>query len=182
VRKASEGAVKKNIWILVGLAAAVVVLTFLRSSGPGMSTPLSGPAPSWSMRTLDGQQVMSSEFAGRVVFLNFWATWCPPCRHEIPDFVSFTERHGTNQMVIIGASVDENPETVRSFAQVNGINYPMLMADRIIQAEFGGIGAIPTTFIIDAQGNWVQRHLGAMSRSDLERWAARLGATAGSGR
>jgi thiol-disulfide isomerase/thioredoxin len=98
----------------------------------------------------------------------FWATWCPPCRREIPDFVEFARTHDTNRVVVIGASIDESIEAVRSFQKSAAIPYPVVSVDGLTRLAFGGIEGVPTTFVIDAQGRFVSRTLGPMTARQLE--------------
>jgi cytochrome c biogenesis protein CcmG/thiol:disulfide interchange protein DsbE len=165
---------KKNIWPLVLLAVAMVGLSVFQSRRPGIATALSGPAPSWELADLNGKPLRSDDFKGRVLFLNFWATWCPPCRQEIPDFVAFTREMDTNRVVIVGLSLDDGVDAVRSLARSYSINYPLAMANDEIREKFGGLGAIPTTFVIDPQGNFAARYLGLVKPADLRKWTEQL--------
>lgn len=138
-----------------------------------MTLPASGKAPAWTLRDLEGREIRADQFSGRVVLLNFWATYCPPCRQEIPELIRFSKETSTNTAVIIGVSTDESGATVvRPFAAARGINYPMLLADSNTVDQFGGVSAIPTTFVIDAEGNLRFRHLGTLSRSQLAKLVA----------
>ncbi len=156
------------------LAAGMAWLTFReRSSGGGMTLPASGQAPAWTLHDLDGHEVRADQFSGRVVLLNFWATYCPPCRQEIPELIRFSRETPTNTAVILGVSTDESgAAVVRPFATARGINYPMLLADSTTLDQFGGVSAIPTTFVIDAQGNLRFRHLGTLNRTQLAKLVA----------
>lgn len=151
-----------------------VLLAFFASRpgrGGSLVTRMEGTAPAWTMKDVAGRTISSTNFAGRVVVLNFWATWCPPCREEIPDFIDFVRKHDTNKVVIIGASVDEGgADLVKSFAEAYKINYPVVMADRSTQEAFGGVPGYPTTFVIGTNGAFVTRHLGPMSKSDFARF------------
>jgi len=95
-----------------------------------------------------------------VVLLNFWATWCGPCRYEIPELIDLQKRY-PQQLLVIGLSVDEgSPELVRKFVERLGVNYPVAMASEELQQKFGGILSLPTSFLIDRQGRLVQKHVG----------------------
>jgi len=127
------------------------------------------PAPAWEMNNLDGKITKLSDFRGKVVILNFWATWCPPCREEIPGFIKLQNEYSASGLVVVGASVDsQGPEVVKSFVTQHGINYPIVMAHTKVVADYGGIKFIPTTFVIDRQGNIVQTYHGLHSIGTFE--------------
>ncbi|MDD5200400.1 MAG: TlpA disulfide reductase family protein [Terrimicrobiaceae bacterium] len=118
-------------------------------------------APEWELKDVDGKTVKSSDFAGKVVILDFWATWCPPCKLEIPGFAELQKKYGKQGLVVVGVSLDEGgPEGVRSFMKQFAMNYPVLMGNAKIAQDFGGMEAIPTTFIIDRKGNIAGGHVG----------------------
>ena len=118
--------------------------------------------------TLDGQLVNLSDFNGKVVMLNFWATWCPPCRSEIPDFIELQNDLGDEGLAIVGISLDTAPpDVVQGFMDDNGINYQVLYAGE--QAEevvdqMGGVRGIPTTFLINRQGGIVRKVTGVLPK------------------
>jgi thiol-disulfide isomerase/thioredoxin len=118
------------------------------------------PAPAFSVHDITGRNVSLADWNGKVVILNFWATWCPPCREEIPALIALQAKY-QNQLQVIGVSEDEDgPEQVLKFAQETGINYPVVMATKELTAEYGGVPALPTSFLIDPQSRVVQRHAG----------------------
>ena len=95
---------------------------------------------------MEGKTVRSSDFAGKVVVLDFWTTWCPPCRAEIPGFVELQKQYGDKGLVIVGVSLDQQgPEVVTPFMKQFSMNYPVVMGDAKIVQAFGGIRGIPTT-------------------------------------
>jgi thiol-disulfide isomerase/thioredoxin len=117
-------------------------------------------APVLEARDISGNIVSSTNWSGKVVLLNFWATWCPPCRAEIPILIELQNQY-KDRLVIIGVSADEDgPGKVLSFAKQIGINYPIVMATSQLAAAYGGVSALPTTFLIDTQGRVVQKHAG----------------------
>jgi cytochrome c biogenesis protein CcmG/thiol:disulfide interchange protein DsbE len=118
------------------------------------------PAPEFSVKGLDGKPVNLASVRGKVVLLNFWATWCGPCRMEVPDLVALQTKYG-DRLQVIGLVVDDEDEAaVREFAKRYAINYPIAMATNEMRIRFGGVPALPTSFIIDAQGRVVQKHIG----------------------
>lgn len=119
-------------------------------------------APTLSVRDLDGRDVALASFRGKVVLINFWATWCPPCRAEIPDLVALQEKY-RDQLQIIGVSTDEAPvDVVKRFAEEHHMNYPIVMESPEIEKLFPGIGALPTTFVLDRESRIVQKHVGML--------------------
>lgn len=128
------------------------------------------PAPTWTLQDLEGKAVSSDQFKGKVVVVDFWATWCPPCREEIPGYIKLQEKYGKDGLVIIGVSLDrKGPAHVKQFAEKQGINYTLVMGDNDTVAAFGGFNAIPTTFIIDRQGNIRDRKTGAAETAEYEK-------------
>ena len=124
--------------------------------------PLFGDAaPAWELKDTNGNPVKLSDFKGKVVILDFWATWCPPCRAEIPHFIGLQEKYGKQGLVIVGISVDEGgPEVVSSFVKANKVNYPIVLGNLDVAQQYDATNGIPTTFVIDRKGNIVSKHLG----------------------
>ncbi|MCK6613905.1 MAG: TlpA family protein disulfide reductase [Ignavibacteriaceae bacterium] len=125
-------------------------------------------APDFSLKDLNGKVVKLSDFKNKIVIIDFWATWCGPCRKGIPDLVSLQKTYGKD-VVIIGITVDDDLAEVPPFAQKYGINYPVLYADRKVIKDYGGIDAIPTSFIVDKKGNIVDKHVGLIPKSEYEK-------------
>ena len=124
--------------------------------------PVIGPAPAWALKDVNGAAVTSDQFKGKVVVIDFWATWCPPCRAEIPGYVELVKKYGKDGLVIVGVSMDEaGPGVVKTFSEKFGVNYPMVMGDEKMLAAFGGIEALPTTFLIDRNGQIRDRKVGS---------------------
>ena len=117
-------------------------------------------APALPDRDISGAPVSMASWSGKVVFVNFWATWCPPCREEIPELIDLQKRYG-GSLQIVGISEDDDPAAnVLRFAKQHGINYPIIMATPEVIAAYGGVPALPTTFVIDTQGRVVEKHAG----------------------
>lgn len=118
------------------------------------------PAPPFLVNDLQGHPISTAEFHGHVVLLNFWATWCPPCRMEIPELEKLQSRY-KDQLQVIGVSMDDAPpQAVAQFAAKAGINYSIVMGSAEIEKEYGGVPALPTNFIIAPDGKIVQKHVG----------------------
>ena len=118
------------------------------------------PAPAFELKDLDGKSVSLSEARGKIVLLNFWATWCGPCRAEIADLVDLQKRYGDKFEIIALATDEDDPDEVRRFVTKSGINYRVAMTTDDIRRDYGGISALPTSFMIDDQGRIVQKHVG----------------------
>jgi thiol-disulfide isomerase/thioredoxin len=120
--------------------------------------------PTLAMRDLEGRPVSSADWRGKVVIVNFWATWCPPCRAEIPDLVALQSKY-RDRLVIIGVSQDEGSvEVVKQFVAAHQMNYPVVMMTPEIDQAFPGIRALPTSFILDRESRVVQRHVGLLNQ------------------
>ena len=117
---------------------------------------------------LDGNEISTSNWRGKITLVNFWATWCGPCREEIPDLIKLQDRY-QEHLQIIGISTDHRQsEEVKAFAAQMGINYPVAMATPELNSEFPGVFALPTSFILDSSGRVVQSHIGLISPTVLE--------------
>jgi thiol-disulfide isomerase/thioredoxin len=117
-------------------------------------------APDLKVKDLDGRELTLQTFKGKVVLLNFWATWCGPCRAEIPGLIRIQEAY-KDRLQIIGMDVDDNDaERLRAFVKDKGINYPVAMTSVPVRIAYGGIGALPTLFVINPEGKMVQKHVG----------------------
>jgi thiol-disulfide isomerase/thioredoxin len=142
---------RTNLKAVVPLLAGAA---FLPGGVQSSAADLKKAAPDWQLSDVDGKPVKLSDFKGKVVILDFWATWCPPCRTEIPSFVAFQKKYEDKSFTVIGVSLDERgPSVVKSFMRSFGMNYPVVMGTPKIVLDYGGITAIPTTFVIDRQGN-----------------------------
>ena len=119
------------------------------------------PAPAWSLTDINGKQVSSEDLKGKVVLIDFWATWCPPCRKMIPNLIKLDETYQEQGLAVVGISLDEDgAKSVKPFNEKNGVKYMSLIgSDEVIKA-FGGITSIPTSFLIDRKGNIVSTHQG----------------------
>ena len=124
--------------------------------------------PVFATHDLDGHSLSSASFRGKVVVINFWATWCPPCRAEIPDLIALQDKY-RDRLQIIGISQDEAPpEVVKRFVADHRINYPVVMMSAEIEKLFPGINALPTSYIVDRDARVVQKHVGMLTARTTE--------------
>jgi thiol-disulfide isomerase/thioredoxin len=126
------------------------------------------PMPPFLINDLNGQMVSTAQLHGKVVIVNFWATWCPPCQEEIPEMMEL-QKEFQGKLQIIGVSMDDGPEQgVKDFADKIGMNYPIVMGSDALSAEYGGIPALPTSFVVDPEGRVVQKHVGLYPKEVYE--------------
>ena len=162
---------KKRSWI-ISAALVLFIVMGLAACQQGMmegGAKSSNMAPNFTLNDLNGKPHTLSSTKGKVVILDFWATWCPPCREEIPHFISLYGKYRRKGLEVIGISLDRGgTEPVRRFVDTNGINYPILMGDQKVTRDYGGIRSIPTTFIIDRQGRITEKFVGYRSEKVFE--------------
>ncbi len=159
---------------LIILIFLAVLTAFLGPFGCGEaarqdSPPLSVAAPDFELENFAGGKVNLSDYRGRVVLLNFWATWCRPCVAETPDLVDLYKKYRDRGLVVLGVSVDRNPRAVLyPFIQKNKIDYPILLVNQRVASDYGGLTSIPTTFLIDREGIIRQQYVGYRPKSVFE--------------
>jgi thiol-disulfide isomerase/thioredoxin len=124
--------------------------------------------PAFTAPDLAGRQVSTGALRGKVVLVNFWATWCPPCRQEIPDLIALQEKY-KDHLQIIGIAQDSgSPENIKAFADKYGINYPIVISTSGIEKLFPPVSALPTSFFLDHEGKLAQKHVGMLNASLTE--------------
>jgi peroxiredoxin len=124
-------------------------------------------APDFSLTTIDGKTMRISDYKGKVVILDFWATWCPPCRAEIPFFIELMKQYNKEELQVLGIALDDI-NRVKNFYKQNGMDYPVAIADTNTPIAYGGIQGIPTTFVIDKEGYITQRYVGYRPKQVFE--------------
>jgi peroxiredoxin len=122
------------------------------STGRTIRPPSAQLAPDFTLTDIHGKTMKLSAYKGKVIILDFWATWCPPCKAEIPFFIELEEQYKKQGLAVLGVSLDNGVSKVKSFYNNTGMNYPVAMASPELSMLYGGIQGIPTTFIIDREG------------------------------
>lgn len=164
---------KKSVLFIIPL-----VLIFLSCTESGATESPSSEyplAPEFTLEDLKGNEISLSNYKGKIVFLNFWATWCPPCRTEIPGFLEVYKQYKSKGMEIIGISVDRTgSRSVINFAEAFKITYPVIISTRKLERDYQPGRYIPTTFVIDEKGQIRHKHVGYMDKRTLENYFLKL--------
>lgn len=161
--------IKKSTWFTVLFLIIGLSLLLNQDRVNLFNAQSSKSAPSFTLPDIYGKSFSSERLKGRVVILDFWATWCPPCRAEIPHFISLYNQYKGQGLEIVGVALDQGgSRTVKSFAEDFGMNYPVLIGNQEIANAYGGIRGIPTTFIIDRKGNIVEKFVGYRDKEVFE--------------
>ena len=167
---------KRSPLVLVVVAFVVALMLYVgyhkaRRPGGSLTTRLtqSSPAPDFSLQSLDGKTTRLSDFRGKAVLLNFWATWCGPCKIEMPWFVDFQKQYGSQGLQIVGVAMDDaSKEDIGKFARDMGVNYPILIGKEAVGDQYGGIPGLPETFLIARDGKIVDKIIGLRGKAEIE--------------
>ena len=163
---------KKAVLASLALACCIgVFATSCRSSsgpGGGPAGAVHTVAAGFSVQDLNGHPLDLTAYRGKVVLLNFWATWCTPCRAEIPNFVQFQDGYGSQGLQIVGLSMDDDAKPVREFYQQFKMNYPVGMATDKITQSYGGVLGLPVSFLIGRDGRVAAKYVGAVPIPTVE--------------
>lgn len=157
---------KKNK-VIASTAVVLFVLVGLFTIG---STSVSASeAPDFTLVDMEGKEVSLSDFKGKIIIVDFWATWCGPCRMEIPSFIQLQNDY-KDDVVVVGVSLDQGgPKAVVPFAEKMKINYPVVYGNGQVVQEWGGIRGIPTTFVVDRDFNIQKKYVGYTEHSVFEK-------------
>jgi peroxiredoxin len=170
--------VKRDPVVIIVVAMVVTVMLVFgfqmarRNTGRVVST---GPsmkgqtAPDFELQSLDGKTVHLSDFRGKGVLLNFWATWCQPCKIEMPWFAELQKQYGPQGLQIVGVAMDDaSPEEIGKFAHDLGVNYPILIGQESVGEAYGGVQFLPATFYIGRDGKVIDKVFGLKGRGEIE--------------
>ncbi len=160
--------------VLAGVIAGTTRLTSVKAQvveAQARTLAAQKAAPSFIRMDLNGNRVDLSKYRGKVVLLNFWATWCAPCLAEMPVFVSWQRKYGGQGLQVIGVSMDDDAAPVRRLYQKDRLNYLVVMGDERIGELYGGVLGLPVSFLIDSKGKIVKRYEGTV---DLRQFEGRL--------
>lgn len=164
---------KRNPFALVVVALVAAAMLYFgfhmaRRSAPPAITK-SGPAPDFTLQSLDGKSMRLSDFRGKAVLLNFWATWCGPCKIEMPWFIELQKQYQAQGLQIVGVAMDDSSkEDIAKFAQEMGVNYPVLIGKEAVGDAYGGVPALPESFFIGRDGKIVDKIIGLKGKSEIE--------------
>jgi peroxiredoxin len=164
---------KKYNWILIPLV--LVLFVYANAEMTGNSGKEYPQAPEFTLEDLKGNKISLSDLSGKVVFLNVWATWCGPCKREIPDFIEAYDQYKDKGLEIIGISVDRISQSrVLQFIEKYKINYPVAMTTSKLTKDYGPFTMIPVTIIIDTKGKIRHRQIGQVNKKFVDNWFAAL--------
>jgi len=165
--------VQRRFLLLFALVVCVIaLLVALRKNRPMIaSQPKAGTelAPDFMLKTIDGTSLRLSDYRGKVVLLDFWATWCAPCQEEIPRFVEWQNQYRDRGLQVIGVSMDDSPAPVQRFSREFRVNYPVAVGTQNIASQYGGILGLPVNFVIGRNGKIKAKHLGLYDLTLLKR-------------
>ncbi|MCL4493144.1 MAG: TlpA family protein disulfide reductase [Nitrospirae bacterium] len=160
---------KRNIiWIIIVLIIGVYLFPYLknRSAFAGSKPAIHERAPEFSLEDISGKKVHLSDFREKVVLVNFWASWCPPCKMEIPGFQKIYETYKDKGFTVIGIATDDVPP---SFMKSMGMTYPVVLADDKVISDYGNISGIPASFLVGRDGRIIKKIMGMYFEGGLKK-------------
>lgn len=166
---------KRNPLALVVVAVIAAAMLYFgvhmsrRAAGPAMLVTKSSPAPDFTLDSLDGKSMRLSDLRGKAVLLNFWATWCGPCKIETPWLVELQNQYGSQGLQVVGVEMgDDGKDEITKFMKDMGVNYPMLIGKEAVGDAYGGVPALPETFFIGRDGKIVDKIIGLKGKAEIE--------------
>lgn len=168
---------KRNPLALVVVAFVVALMLYFgyhkaRRPGTAAAAPhltQASMAPDFTLQALDGKSMRLSDLRGKAVLLNFWATWCGPCKIEMPWFVELQNQYGSQGLQVVGVAMDDaSTEDIAKFAKDMGVNYPILIGKESVGDEYGGVPALPESFFIGRDGKLVDKIIGLKGKAEIE--------------
>ncbi|MGB2602434.1 MAG: TlpA disulfide reductase family protein [Candidatus Sulfotelmatobacter sp.] len=165
---------KRSPLVLVILAFVVALMLYVgyhKARGAGLTSHLttSTVAPDFTLESLDGRSMRLSDLRGKAVLLNFWATWCGPCKIEMPWFVDFQKQYGSQGLQIVGVAMDDGSKAdIAKFAKDMGVNYPILIGKESVGDQYGGVPALPESFVISRDGKIMDKIIGLRGKAEIE--------------
>lgn len=153
---------------MTGRPLVVAAALLLLLSGTAGAMKLGDAAPDFTRTDLGGKQVQLSKYRGQIVLLNFWASWCAPCREEMPLFSKWQREFGAHRLRVVGISMDDDVREVQRFLAAYPVTYPIVMGDAKFAEQFGGVLGLPLSYLVDAQGRVVARYQGEVDLPKLE--------------
>lgn len=171
---------KRNFIVLAVVAITVSAMIYAgayksrQAQSSGIEQQLSGPsigkmAPDFELESLDGRKIRLSDYKGKAVLLNFWATWCGPCKVEMPWLVEFQKQYQAQGFEILGVAMeDTKKEEIAAFAKEMGVNYTVMRGKEAVGEAYGGLPGLPTTFYIGRDGRIVGQHIGLNGRAEMD--------------
>ncbi len=141
-----------------------------RDNSPALVGDIRGlTAPDFELTSLDGKRVKLSDYRGKAVLLNFWATWCSPCKVEMPWFVELQKKYGNDGLVVLGIAMDDTEtRKIAQFTSEMGVNYPVLLGTDKVSEDYGNVEYLPTSFYIDREGKLTGKGTGLLGRDEIE--------------
>jgi len=157
------------IYGIVALCLLGLYVAGRRTAQKPKPTAPGNAAPEFTVTDIDGKKLALSDYKGKVVLLDFWATWCTPCRAEIPHFVEMQQKYGPQGFQVVGISMDDDAKPVKEFYRQFNMNYPVAVGDDKLAQSFGGVLGLPVNFIIDREGRIHAKFLGATDVSVIDK-------------
>lgn len=160
--------------LMLGFAGIIPLTAAAGPAAAGSRLQHAAPAPHFRIKTLDGKTVSSEQLAGRPYIVNFFASWCPPCRKELPDMVALQKKYEKQGFTFVGIAFRDNAATLPDFLWELGIGYPVGMADEALVSAFsrnlpgGQLRGIPATFVVGRDGRLLKAFQGALTKADFE--------------